>query len=686
MTSRSERQPVVIGIDFGTLSGRAVVVRVADGAELGSAVHEYPHGVMDDAPAGQPARPAAAGLGAAGARGLRRRAARRGAEGGRGQRASPPTMSSGSAPTSPPARCCRCWPTARRSASCPSSRDRPHAYVKLWKHHAAQPQADRINALAHERGEPWIGRYGGRLSSEWELAKGLQLLEEDPEVYAAWTTGSRRPTGSSGSCAAATSATPAPPATRPSTRTATTRRRDFLGRAGPATSSTSPTDKVAQPLGAARRRGRRPDRRGGRAGPACAAGIAVAVGNVDAHVTAPAARAIEPGQMLAMMGTSTCHVMNSDALAEVPGHVRRGRRRHHPRAVGLRGRPERRRRHLRLVRAHRRPAGVRASAPPPRDVGLHEYLTALAARQPVGAHGLVALDWHSGNRSVLVDHELSGLVVGLTLGTRPEDVYRALLEATAFGTRMIVESFEAAGVPVRELVVAGGLIKNAFLMQIYADVTRRPLSLLGVRAGPGARLGDPRRGRRRRPPGRRRGGRGDGPQASRPRTRPDERRAAAYDALYAEYATLHDYFGARRQRRDAPAAADQAGGDAAVTSPSDRRTRSPPCGDEVSAAARRAGPVRPGRLDRGQRVRPGAGSDLLVIKPSGVDYDELAPDTMILCDLDGDGRRGRPHARPATPPRTPTSTGRCPRSAASCTPTRPTRRPGRPGASRSRAC
>ena len=115
---------------------------------------------------------------------------------------------------------------------------------------------------------------------------------------------------------------------------------------------------------------------------------------------------------------------------------------------------------------------------------VHEYLTTLAARQEVGEHGLVALDWHSGNRSVLVDHELSGLVVGLTLTTRPEDVYRALLESTAFGTRKIVESFEASGVPVRELVAAGGLVKNAFLMQMYADVTRRPLSLLASAQGP----------------------------------------------------------------------------------------------------------------------------------------------------------------------------------------------------------
>ena len=96
----------------------------------------------------------------------------------------------------------------------------------------------------------------------------------------------------------------------------------------------------------------------------------------------------------------------------------------------------------------------------------------------------MALDWHNGNRSVLVDAELSGVVLGQTLATRPEDTYRALLEATAFGTRTIIEAFEGSGVPVTELVVAGGLLKNTFLMQLYSDVCRRPLSTIDSEQGP----------------------------------------------------------------------------------------------------------------------------------------------------------------------------------------------------------
>ena len=131
----------------------------------------------------------------------------------------------------------------------------------------------------------------------------------------------------------------------------------------------------------------------------------------------------------------------------------------------------------------------------PAGVASHERLTELAAAQPVGAHGLIALDWWNGNRSLLVNHDLSGMIVGLTLATRPEDVYRALLESTAFGTRMIIEAFVAAGVAVDDLVVAGGLTSNDLLMQIYATAPQ-PVDIIASARG-GTRLGDPSRCGRR---------------------------------------------------------------------------------------------------------------------------------------------------------------------------------------------
>ena len=169
----------------------------------------------------------------------------------------------------------------------------------------------------------------------------------------------------------------------------------------------------------------------------------MAVGNVDAHVTPPAAQAIEPGRCSAMMGTSTCHVMNGDALAEVPGMcgvvedgitsgcwaMRPGRARSATSSAGSSSRGCRARYHD----ARARPGS------------LHELPLRGSAEQPVGAHGLVALDWMGGNRSTLVDHTLSGVIVGLTLATRPPEIYRALLESTAYGTREIIENFERSG-------------------------------------------------------------------------------------------------------------------------------------------------------------------------------------------------------------------------------------------------
>jgi L-ribulokinase len=536
----------VVGVDFGTLSGRAVVVAVDNGEIVGSAVREYVHGVLTDS------------LPETGT----------GSEPGSEDRRLPPDWAlqvpadyldvvRNAVPKALAASgvsaddvigigtdftACTVLPTlADGTPLCELDelRDRPHAYVKLWRHHAAQPQAERINALAHERGEPWISRYGGKLSSEWELAKGLQLLEEDPEIYhrmahwveaADWIVWRLCGTYVRNLCTAGYKAV-YQDGRYPS--------RDFLAALDERFADFFDA-KVAQPLAAlgqpaggltddaARWTGLRP-------------GTPVAVGNVDAHVTAPAAQAIEPGQMLMVMGTSTCHVMNSDALGEVPGMcgvVRDGI------TPGLWGYEAGQSGVGDIFAWHVRHAvpaeyGERAAA---QGVDLHTYLTDLAAEQEVGAHGLIALDWHSGNRSVLVDHELSGLIVGLTLATRPEDVYRALLESTAFGTRKIIESFEANGVPVTELVVAGGLLKNRFLMQLYADVTRRPLSLLASDQGPA--LGSAIHAAV---------AAGAYPDvhaasASMGRKRaaaytPNERRAAAYDALYAEYALLHDYFG-----------------------------------------------------------------------------------------------------------------------------------------------
>ena len=177
-----------------------------------------------------------------------------------------------------------------------------------------------------------------------------------------------------------------------------------------------------------------------------------------------------------------------------------------------------------------------------RGLDIHDHLSQLAEQQRVGEHGLIALDWHNGNRSVLVDHELSGVVVGQTLATRPEDTYRALLEATAFGTRTIIEAFRASGIEVSDFVVAGGLLKNRFLMQTYADVIGLPLSTITSEQGPALGSAIHAAVAAGAYPDVRTAAAAMG-RSERAVYTPDPDRAAAYDALYAEYVTLHDYLG-----------------------------------------------------------------------------------------------------------------------------------------------
>ncbi|WP_238007886.1 ribulokinase [Dactylosporangium sp. AC04546] len=514
----------VVGVDFGTLSGRAVVVRVGDGAEVGTAVHEYRHGAVErtlphtgealpphwalQVPAdwvdvlrhAVPAAVASAGVDPADVIGI----------------ATDFTA-------------CTFLPVLADgtplSDVLPADR---HAYPKLWKHHAAQGQADRINALAAARGEPWLPRYGGKLSSEWQLAKALQVLEEAPETYARadrfieaadWIVWQLAGVETRNACTAGYKGV---------FQNGSYPSKSYLEALHPGFGDwVSKVDGPLSPLG-------------GRAGSLTAeaaqwtglpAGIAVAVGNVDAHVTAPAAKAVEPGQLVAIMGTSTCHVMSGGSLADVPGMCG-------------------------VVQDGIIPGlwGFEAGQSGVGDIfgwfvetqlegGLtHEELTSRAAAQRPGQHGLVALDWHNGNRSVLVDHGLSGVIVGQTLHTRPEDVYRALIEATAFGTRTIVETLESSGVPVTEFIAAGGLLKNTLVMQIYADVLRRPISVIGSEQGPAlgsaihaavaagaypdVRAAAAEMGR-----------------VSRAVYTPDAGAADVYDRLYAVYAELHEHFG-----------------------------------------------------------------------------------------------------------------------------------------------
>ncbi len=536
MASKSSEH-YVIGVDFGTLSGRAVVVRARDGAELGSSVHEYESAVMDKRlHSSGKALPADWALqdpqdyvsvlkhavpGAVKAAGIS------------------PSDVVGIATDFTACTMVPVLADGTPLSSLEDFRDRPHAWVKLWKHHAAQPHADRINEAARSRGETWLARYGGQISSEWELAKGLQILEEDPEIYHAmdkfveaadWIVWQLCGEYVRNACTAGYKGN-LQDGTYPSRDYFSALNPDFAGFAD---------DKIMHPIGELG------SRAGGLTAEAAAwtglpEGIAVAVGNVDANVTAPAAQATKPGQMVAIMGTSTCHVMNGEALAEVPGMcgvvdggIISG---YYGYEAGQSGVGD-----IFAWYVNNQVPGSYFEDASKAGVGIHEHLTNLASKQAVGEHGLIALDWHSGNRSVLVDHELSGVIVGQTLSTTAEEGYRALLESTAFGTRMIVETFRDAGVPVTEFIVAGGLLTNSFLMQVYSNVTRLPLSVIDSDQGPA--LGSAIHAAVAA------GLYGSVGEASEAMGRvkravytPNEEASKAYDELYADYVRLHDYFG-----------------------------------------------------------------------------------------------------------------------------------------------
>jgi L-ribulokinase len=427
----------------------------------------------------------------------------------------------------------------------PELRRRPHAWPKLWKHHAAQPEADRINEIARRLGEHWLPRYGGRISSEWFFSKALQILDEAPEVYAAadrlieaadWIVWQLTGVESRNACTAGYKAMWSKRDGFPAA--------DFFRALHPSLASVidEKMSRAVLPPGA--RAGGLIDGLARATG--LVAGTPVAVANVDAHVSVPAATVTGPGRMVAVIGTSTCHVVlgSDERLVDgmcgvvedgvIPGFFgyEAGQA-----AVGD---------SLAWFVDNALPTEYRQAAEA-RGVSVHELLAADAATLAPGESGLLALDWWNGNRSVLVDVDLTGVVVGATVATTAPALYRALMEATAFGTRVIVDAFDEAGVAVDEIVACGGLpAKSPLMMQIYADVTDLEIKLAGSSQTPA--LGSAMFAAVA--AGKAAGGHDSIVDAAAAMAhlsdvvyRPNPAQRSTYDALYAEYRRLHDYFG-----------------------------------------------------------------------------------------------------------------------------------------------
>lgn len=532
-----------IGIDFGTESARAVLVRLSDGAELASAVSEYADGVIDEVLPGttirlEPDWALQNPLDYVTA--VKETVPQVLAESG----VSPDdVIGIGIDFTA----CTMLPTTADGTPLCALAqyRDNPHAWVKLWKHHAAQPEANYLNQVARERGEPWLSRYGGKISSEWFFPKSLQILNEAPEIYEAadrlieaadWIVWQLTGIETRNSCTAGYKAIWSKQDGFPSP--------DFFAALHPRMRNIV-REKMKEeilPLGA---------RAGGlteemAAATGLRAGTAVAVANVDAHVSVPAATVTGTGRMVMIMGTSTCHMVVGEKPRIVPGMCGVVEGGILPNLAGFEAGQSAVGDHFAWFVEHCVPAAYEAEAAR-RGLNIHQLLEAKAAALKVGESGLLALDWWNGNRSVLVDVDLTGLLLGATLATRPEEIYRALIEATAYGTRIIIESFRENGVPVDDLVAAGGLPeRNRLLMQIYADVVGQEIKVAATTQA--SALGSAMHGAVA--AGSAAGGYDTIERAAANMAhlkdetyRPIAENRAIYDRLYREYVILHDYFG-----------------------------------------------------------------------------------------------------------------------------------------------
>lgn len=531
-----------IGVDFGTLSGRAVLVEVNTGEEIMSSVYDYPHAVMDkNLPDGTvlgvdwalqhpqdyldvfahtiPDLIKKTGVSPEDIIGI-----------GTDFTACTvlPVLKDGTP---------LCFLTEYQS--------NPHAYIKLWKHHAAQDKANELNRIAEERGEKWLARYGGKISSEWAIPKLWQILDEAPEVYkrmdyfieaADWVIWQLCGVQTRNSCTAGYKEIWHKTDGYPS--------KEFFKALDPRLENVV-EDKLNCPIIPL----------GQKAGSITAeaakltglkVGTAVAVGNVDAHVTIPAVKIDSAAKILGIMGTSTCHILLGDQEKIVPGMCGVVEDGVLPGFYGYEAGQSCVGDHFAWFVNNCLPENY-SEAAKQKNISAHQYLTEKASKLAVGESGLVALDWWNGNRSVLVDVDLTGMIIGLTLQSKPEEIYRALIEATAYGTRKIIETFRDSGVPVDEFYASGGISqKNPMAMQIYADICNIPVKIAGSMQGPalGSAIFAAVAA------GKAEGGYDDIFNATKKMGnlkdivyQPIPEHVAVYDQLYAEYDKLHDYFG-----------------------------------------------------------------------------------------------------------------------------------------------
>jgi L-ribulokinase len=530
----------VIGLDYGTNSVRALIVNTANGHEAAESVWVYEHGAQGVVLGRDPnlARQHPADY-IKGAEITIKQALARAKKSVRGfkpgQVMGIGVDTTGSTPL-PVDESGRPLANSKRFAK------NPAALAWLWKDHTGTVEAAEITALAAQIRPQYLAKCGGTYSSEWFFSKILHCLRAHPEVFDAahsWVeladyvpadlTGTLSPDlRVSGICAAGHKAMfSADWGGYPDA--------EFLGKLDPKLADLRPRlcprvesiDRAAGGLTAA-----------WAAKTGLTAGIPVAVGAFDAHLGAVGC-GVAPGTLVKIIGTSTCDITvasASEKLADIPGLCGIVQGSVLPGFYGLEAGQSAVGDIFNWFVNYIKPGG---------SAGSHESLTSQAAKLAPGESGLLALDWNNGNRTILVDQLLTGALLGQTLYTTPAEIYRALIEATAFGALTIINRFEEYGVKIGQIVNCGGIAeKSPLVMQIYADVTGRPMKV--SRSAQTCALGAAIAAAvvsKAYP---------DYPSAQKAMTglkprayQPNSKSHAVYRELYPLYRTLHDAFGTK---------------------------------------------------------------------------------------------------------------------------------------------
>ena len=468
-----------IGIDYGTLSGRALLLDAVTGEAVATSTLEYAHAVMDRTlPDGTPLDPQSAYQHPADYLEVLKVTI---ADVLSQANATPAEVVGLGIDFT----CCTLLPIRKDGTPLcfeAQYKSQPHAYVKLWKHHAAQEQADRMTEIARERGERWLARYGGKLSSEWAFPKIYETLLRAPEVYentfrfleaGDWLSLILTGNETHAACFAELKFCWDPDEGFPTD--------DYLAAVDPRLSGLIGT-KVCDRINTVEEIAGRLTTRGAEL-TGLLEGTPLALPVPDATAALPALGITEPGVLLSIIGTSgvlLAHDREVKGIQGLCGYANRG-------IV-----PD-----LCTYEAGQAGVGdsfdwfVKNCVPvhytkdaETQGISIHKYLRQKASKLRIGESGLIALDWLNGNRSVLQDASLSGMIVGLHLGTRPEEIYRALIESTAYGMRRCMEAFAEGGIKIDTVRASGGIAKkDELLMQIYADVCGREIAVIDTDQG-----------------------------------------------------------------------------------------------------------------------------------------------------------------------------------------------------------